>query len=96
MSKPPTQLERELLHMPVEGNEWEQWRAKIWNQMSDRFGYPGLAPLEQWMRRSRKEKRCIECGETGGVRQESIIVAAVDHYWLCVECDRWLREKHHQ
>ena len=69
-----------LQHMEVSGNDWEQWRARIWNQMADGFrAYPGLAPLEQWMRRSKKEKRCIECGELGTVKQESVIVASVDH-----------------
>ena len=26
-----------LQHMEVSGNDWEQWRARIWNQMADGF-----------------------------------------------------------
>jgi hypothetical protein len=84
----------DLQHMPVAGNDWEQWRARIWNQIADGFqGHPGLAPLEQWMRRSHKEKRCIECGDPGTIQQDSIIVASVDSYFLCQPCDTYYREK---
>lgn len=76
-----------LLFMEVDGNEWQQWKARVWNQIAASIqGHPGLAPLEQWMRRSAKEKRCIECGKPGQVREESIIVACVSHYWMCDEC----------
>ena len=71
---------------PIEGNEWEQWRARIFNQMIHQFGNPGLAPLEQFMLRSRKEKRCIECGEPGEVSYKSVIIASVGIYWMCLPC----------
>ncbi len=81
-------------HMPIEGNDWQQWRARIWNQIADAFGtYPGLAPLEQWMLRSKRERRCVDCGEPGSVWEQSVIVASVRHYWLCAGCDRYYREK---
>lgn len=81
-------------HMEVSGNEWHQWRAQMWNQMADGLGgYPGLAPLEQWMLRSAKEKRCVECGEPGEVEQTSAIVASVKTYWLCASCERYFEEK---
>lgn len=84
-----------LLEMPLEGNGWQQWRARIWNQMVRHLHcYPGLAPLEQWMWRSQKEERCIECGAPGTVEQKSVIVAAVDHYYLCTACDTFYRNKH--
>lgn len=81
--------------MPVEGNEWEQWKARIWNSMTRHLlSFPGLAPLEQWMRRSYKEKRCLECGDPGTVQHFSVIVACVDSYLLCQPCDNYYREKH--
>ena len=84
-----------LQHMEVSGTDWQQWRARIWNQIADTcHGYPGLDPLEQWMRRSKKGKCCIECGEPGTVKQDSVIVAAVDHYYLCQPCDEYYKEKH--
>ena len=86
-------LEATLNYMPVEGNDWEQWRARIWNQIAQMVGYPGLAPLEQWMRRSRAEKRCIECGAAGTIKHESIIVKAVNLYWMCDECDAYWQAK---
>ncbi|KKL47774.1 hypothetical protein LCGC14_2332150 [marine sediment metagenome] len=79
--------------MPVTGNQWEQWRARIWNAIAARVGYPGLAPLEQWMLRSRKEKRCIQCGNPGTVQQESVLIASVDHYFMCGPCDAYHRER---
>ena len=79
--------------MPVTGNEWEQWRAHIWNTIAARVGYPGLAPLEQWMLRSRKERRCIQCGEAGTVPHDSKLVASVDHYFMCGPCDAYHRER---
>lgn len=85
--------EAALNYMPIEGNDWERWRAIIWNSMALRFGYPGLAPLEQWMRRSKREKRCLECGAAGTIQEESVIVKAVSHYWMCAECGTYWRNK---
>ena len=82
-------------HIEASGNVWEQCRTRSWNLTGEGFrAYPGPAPLEQWMRRSKKEKRCIECGELGTVKQESVIVASVDHYYLCEPCDTYFKEKH--
>jgi hypothetical protein len=74
-------------------DDWQAWKDRIWESMEARFGYPGLAPLEQYMIRSRKEKRCIECGDPGTVEQKSVLVASVDRYWMCVECDEWWEKK---
>lgn len=71
----------------ITGNEWKRWRMRIWNQMAVGLGgYPGLAPLEQWMRRSHKERRCVECGDPGEAEQESVLVLSVRSYWLCADC----------
>lgn len=82
-----------LFYQPVEGNDWEQWRARMWNQMVDQFGYPGLAPLEQYMKRSHRERRCVECGEPGTVNQVSVIIPAVADYWMCDACDTYWKER---
>ena len=82
-----TETFRKLYHMEVSGNEWEQWRARVWNQLASGLrGYPGLAPVEQWMLRSRKERRCVQCGEPGAEEQDSMLIASVRSYWLCAEC----------
>lgn len=74
--------------------EWQTWREGIWNVMVERFnGHPGLAPLEQYMLRSRKEKRCVDCGELGTVEHKSVIVPSVSHYYMCAECDDYYNEK---
>ena len=76
-----------LYHMEVSGNDWEQWRATMWNTIADGMqGHPRLAPLEQWMLRSRKEQRCVQCGTPTDNKQDSIIVASVSHYYICGEC----------
>lgn len=85
---------RRLQYMEVAGNEWEQWKARIWNSMVDRFGYPGLAPLEQWTRRSHKEQRCVDCGAKGDICVISSLIQCVPVYWLCTECDAYYKEKH--
>ena len=70
-------------------SDWQRWKENIWDQMVRHFHcYPGLAPLEQWILRSNREKRCVECGEPGTVRQESVLIKVVDHYWMCAECAR--------
>ena len=69
-------------------DEWADWRGRIWDSMEARFGYPGLAPLEQYMLRSRKERRCVECGDPGTARQESILIKSVSHYFMCADCDQ--------
>ena len=87
-------LERPLYQMPVEGNECEQWKARMWNQMFVQFkGYPGLAPLEQWTRLSHREQRCVECGAAGTVRQESFLIKSVSHYYFCGECAEYWERK---
>ena len=78
---------------PLTGNEWQQWCQRMWNQIA-RGGYPGLAPLEQYMRRSLKEKRCIDCGEPGTVYQESVIVPAVAGYYFCPDCAHYWEHKY--
>ena len=87
---------RQLYHMPVEGTDWQQWRARMWNQIADRVrGHPRLSPLEQWMLRSRKEQRCVECGEEGTIKcLGSPLVPSVSHYFMCQECDTYYKEKH--
>jgi hypothetical protein len=72
---------------------WAEWREAIWDSMERRFGYPGLAPLEQYMLRSRKERRCVECGAPGTVEHRSHIVASVDTYWMCAGCDAYWKAK---
>lgn len=83
----------EALAMPVEGNDWEQWKARVWNALVARFGYPGLAPLEQWIVRSYKERRCVECGAPGTHQHESVLVKVVPHYWMCDDCHKYWEEK---
>lgn len=69
--------------------EWYAWKTAIWDSMAARFGYPGLAPLEQYMLRSQKEQRCVECGLPGTQpqgRSAYSLVQAVKCYWFCDEC----------
>lgn len=84
---------RVVVYQSVEGNDWEQWKARMFNQMVDQFGSPGFAPLEQYTLRSKKEKRCIECGAAGTVQQKSILIKCVSHYWMCDSCDDYWRHK---
>ena len=72
---------------------WSEWKAAIWTSMERDFGYPGLAPLEQYMHRSKKEKRCVECGEPGTERHTSHIVASVPFFWMCPECHTYWETK---
>lgn len=75
------------------GQSWQEWKDALWEQMANMMGarsHPGLAPLEQYMHRSKVEKRCVECGEPGVVECHSQIVLSVSHYWMCQECsDYW-------
>jgi len=72
-------------------SDWQAWKENIWDQMARQFHcHPGLAPLEQHMKRSKAEKRCIECGEPGTVQQPSVLIKSVSHYYFCQECaDYW-------
>lgn len=81
------------LYQPVEGNEWEQWKARVFNQMVEQFGNPGLVPLEQHMWRSKRERRCIECGGPPDVEFKSIIIAVVSHYYMCQSCADWWNKR---
>jgi hypothetical protein len=69
------------------GDEWYAWKARLWDAMTARLGYPGLAHLEQVMHRSSHESRCVECGESGTVAQISGLILSVKSYWFCDECD---------
>ena len=68
------------------GNSWVRWKIKIDNQMTRQFTHPGLAPLEQFMIRSQREKRCIDCGEPSTDFQESILIKSVKGYYHCPDC----------
>jgi hypothetical protein len=73
--------------------DWYTWKDRIWTSMEARFGYPGLAPLEQYMLRSAKEQRCVECGDPGTQQQASVLVASVKHYWMCDDCDTYWKSR---
>lgn len=92
-------MSKEHLHhylMPVEGTEWEQWKARIWNQLYLMLqGNPGLSALEQWTRRSAKEKRCVECGEhTDNKIEGGGLIKSVAFYFMCPECVSYYERKH--
>ena len=72
---------------------WAEWKDAIWNQMADRFGHPGLAPLEQYMIRSEREKRCVDCGEPGTISKASVIIPRVKTYWMCDDCNAYWEAK---
>lgn len=72
---------------------WQEWSDALWDAMERRYGYPGLAHLEQKMLRSKREQRCVECGDAGTEQQESTLIASVSHYWMCADCDSYWREK---
>lgn len=72
---------------------WSEWKDAVWTSMEQRFGYPGLAPLEQYMIRSKKERRCVECGDLGTVQHGSMIVKSVSHYFMCADCDLYWKNK---
>ncbi len=65
-------------------NEWETWKMQLWNTMAQYF-YPGLAALEQYMLRSNREKRCVDCGESEPTERtvKSGLVKSIDRYYLC-------------
>lgn len=72
---------------PDSESEWESWKQRVWNAVTIRCGaHPGLVPLEQYMLRSHKEKRCIECGEPGTVQQRSALILSVAGYYFCADC----------
>jgi hypothetical protein len=72
---------------------WQEWKDLVWSSMTERFGYPGLAALEQYMHRSAYEKRCVECGDPGVAEQESQIIASIKTYWFCQECSDYWTER---
>lgn len=76
------------------GEEWFAWKERLWNSMAAQIGYPGLAHLEQIMRRSAYESRCVECGERGTVEQASGLILSVKSYWFCDACDAYWKAKH--
>ena len=73
-----------------EGNEWQRWKIRMYNQMARQFDHPGLAPLEQYMKRSQREKRCIDCGDPCGPDRfmESVLIKSVKGYYGCAECEK--------
>lgn len=82
--------------------DWQGWKDLIWESMHRNLnpeglpGIAGLACLEQYMRRSAMEKRCIECGEPGTVAQdrtESSLIQSVPRYWMCAECHTYWEHK---
>ena len=67
--------------------DWQLWREDMWDRMVRQFWpHHGMPTLEQYTIRSRREKRCIECGEPGTVKEESVLIKAVPYYWFCDEC----------
>ena len=72
-----------------EGNDWERWKIRMYNQMARQFTHPGLAPLEQYMIRSQREKRCIDCGDPCSPDRfmDSVLVKSVKGYYHCAECE---------
>ena len=79
-------------------NDWERWKAETWNALTRGLeGYPGLAPLEQYMLRSQRERRCIDCGAPGTVpveRTEASLVKTVAVYYHCDGCAAYWAEKY--
>jgi hypothetical protein len=75
-------------------SEWQAWKERMWDQLVHQF-YPdhGLCAQEQYTRRSQRERRCIECGEPGTVKQESVLIKAVSHYYLCDACNAYWEAK---
>jgi hypothetical protein len=73
--------------------EWQRWADKLWDAMEARFGYPGLAHLEQKMFRSAKEHRCCNCGDAGDIPQTSHLIASVKVYYFCPACDAYWKGK---
>lgn len=68
----------------------------MWNQLEAQYGYPGLAALEQYMWRSHKETRCVECGDPGTAKQERSrvsLVQSIPFYWMCGDCAEYWRNK---
>jgi len=78
------------------GESWSSWRMAIWDTFMEKgFDNPGMVAFEQWALRSKREKRCIDCGKPGVVKQRgSGFCAAVSHYWMCQDChDYWQSKK---
>ena len=74
--------------------EWQGWSDRLWDAMEARFGYPGLAHLEQLMHRSGKEKRCCRCGDRGEFLQTGGgLVPSVKAYYFCADCHQWNQQK---
>jgi hypothetical protein len=53
----------------------------------------GMACTEQYLWRSGKERRCVECGDPGTVQFKSELIASVASYWLWAECNAWYEHK---
>ena len=56
-------------------------------------GMPGLIVLEQRMRRSYRQRECIDCGAPATVWQKSVLVACVPEYGHCADCAAWWKAK---
>ena len=74
-------------------HDWYEMREKLWSALEEKLGYPGLAFFEQLAWKSHKTHRCAECGESGELLKfdKPALAQAVPHYWLCRECDEYLR-----
>jgi hypothetical protein len=74
-------------------DEWQAWRTQLGEATFSGTRLDGMVVLEQLMFRSRDRKRCIECGDPGTVRQESVLIQSVSHYWMCADCDTYWKNK---
>ena len=77
-----------IVQQTEEGNDWQRWKIRMYNQLARQFERPQLSALEQYMKRSFKEKRCIDCGDSCGPDHfmESILIKSVQGYYSCPEC----------
>ena len=77
----------------IAAEDWYGWKERLWDAMAERYGYPGLAHMEQVVLRSKKETRCAECGAPGTVRHDSSLIKSVSHYFVCDECHAYYEAK---
>jgi hypothetical protein len=66
--------------------EWYDWRERL-SENHPGSGLNGEVVFEQMILRSKREKRCAECGGPAEVVQTSGWIKSVDHYFLCDSCD---------
>ena len=72
--------------------EWWTWSDNLWAALEEKFNGSNWTSLsmihgEQAAWRSDGQKRCVQCGDPGHAKYDSVLFPAAKHYWMCQHCD---------